>query len=764
MTRTTFPLILLSLILATAGCAKNPQTNAANDSGTALQDIIIDQKSFDTLYATFNEEYMPEQRIPIQSLDQDAFKKLIQSGMNINVRNEKGQTLLMVATNPDVMKALIDAGIDVNAKDNNGWTALMNIAESTHCVEEDDEDTDCVDVLLASGANVNLVDNAGKSALMHTWELTKDCGPENYMDSRVYIKKLIKAGASVNEKDNDGKTPLMYAVYPESVQDLITAGADVNAKDKDGMTPLMYAEFPESVQLLINAGADTNAKDNDGMTPFMYAFARQFWPCHDRYNGTAQLIDLFKDAGSDINAKDNQGLSLTDHIDSVCSKVQSEKQCKSKCPGEFDACKSECGLPIDTTKNECISKCRKERRSCDVKCEQLQNRLDRIIAQYDTYYGTEICDDDVLPEVSNLLEQQTAADVLDNKAFTFTVITDFDRKIKDDSIKVDIMVNAAGKSKPKYDLDCDSDGTYEFTGLTKPTSCSFNSGKTHRISIRGSIPAIKLCEGSKNRVISINNWGDIQWESMSEFASGCHELIKIPANAPNLSRVKDMSQMFHNADKFNQPIGNWDVSNVTNMSEMFDTAESFDQPIGTWNVSNVKDMSRMFFRATSFNQPIGNWNVSKVTNMKQMFTAANTFNQPIGNWDVSNVRDMSFMFSSTETFNQPLENWNVSKVRYITGMFNSAKRFDQPLDKWDISNVAEMGYMFYDAIAFSHYPESWVIPEGEVDYYFGCADELKAGGYMMFTGSKVSDLAEQKPLKTHPIKLQKGESRSCGSD
>ena len=57
--------------------------------------------------------------------------------------------------------------------------------------------------------------------------------------------------------------------------------------------------------------------------------------------------------------------------------------------------------------------------------------------------------------------------------------------------------------------------------------------------------------------------------------------------------------------------------------------------IEDWNVSNVVDMSELFRNMSKFNEPIGNWNVSKVTNMSYMFCEANEFNQPIGNWNVS---------------------------------------------------------------------------------------------------------------------------------
>ena len=423
MSRLTLTLIFLSFILVVTGCCKKPQMSpvesfdtpeqGAIQNNNATQNTVNEQKTFDALYATFNAEYLPEKRIPVFRFDQDAFKKLIQSGMDVNARNEQGQTLLMLIGDNDIMKALIEAGIDVNAKDNNGWTALMNIAESTHCVEDleegGEEEEDCLDILLAAGVDVNLKDNDGKTALMHIWDLPRDCGPENYMDSRVYIKRIIKANANVNEKDTNGNTPLMYAVYPESVKALIAAGADVNAKNKDGMTPLMYAEFPESVQALIDAGADVNARDNNGMTAFMYAFARQYLPCRDEMDAPQKVFQIFKRAGADLNAKDNQGKSLFDHVVDVCSKSQSEKNCRSKCSNDLDVCKAECGHTAAGHDKTCISECKKVWLNvCNVKCEQLQNGVDRIIAQYDYFPYNGICnDEEQLTEIKKLISDET---------------------------------------------------------------------------------------------------------------------------------------------------------------------------------------------------------------------------------------------------------------------------------------------------------------------------------------------------------------------
>jgi len=125
------------------------------------------------------------------------------------------------------------------------------------------------------------------------------------------------------------------------------------------------------------------------------------------------------------------------------------------------------------------------------------------------------------------------------------------------------------------------------------------------------------------------------------------------------SGITDMSELFLQAESFNQPIGSWDVSTVTNMAFMFFDAVSFNQTIENWDVSNVMDMVAMF-DGSQFNQSIGEWDVSNVTEMQWMFRLSQ-FNQPIGAWDVSNVTNMFQMFTNS-SFNQPINRWCVSQI------------------------------------------------------------------------------------------------------
>ena len=91
-------------------------------------------------------------------------------------------------------------------------------------------------------------------------------------------------------------------------------------------------------------------------------------------------------------------------------------------------------------------------------------------------------------------------------------------------------------------------------------------------------------------------------------------------------------------------ISGWDVSNV--MIEMFNNANRFNDDIGNWNTSNVTNMESMFRDAAVFNQDIGNWDVSNVTNMTRMFRGAPNFNQDLTRWCVTNITSEPELFTN----------------------------------------------------------------------------------------------------------------------
>ncbi|OEK04737.1 hypothetical protein BFP71_14920 [Roseivirga misakiensis] len=244
-----------------------------------------------------------------------------------------------------------------------------------------------------------------------------------------------------------------------------------------------------------------------------------------------------------------------------------------------------------------------------------------------------------------------------------------------------------------YEVDW-GDGTIE-KGLTGDAMHSYKKAGTYQVSIKGEFPSIYFnSAGDKEKLLSVDQWGDIQWKSMTRAFKGCSNLHVWAKDAPNLKHAEDVSGMFEMAISFNEPIAHWEMASVKNMSDMFKDASAFNQNINAWDVSNVQDMSGLFWQATAYNKPLFNWEVDNVQNMAYMFWGASSFNQNIGNWNVMRVKSMGAMFEGAQSFNKDISGWDVSQVDILTGMFMGAISFDQDLADWKVNNAQDVSNMF----------------------------------------------------------------------
>jgi len=289
-----------------------------------------------------------------------------------------------------------------------------------------------------------------------------------------------------------------------------------------------------------------------------------------------------------------------------------------------------------------------------------------------------------------------------------------------------------------YDIDCDSDGTPEASGVSGSYTCVYAQPGIYRITISGTFPTIRFYQGNNltdaSKVTEIIQWGSIIWKTMYGAFYKCDKMQLSAPDAPilyqvnsmrymfgfastlnadmdtwDVSMVKDLSFMFRDAASFNGRLSSWDTHNVLDMSYMFYRASSFDQPIGDWNTSRVQYMHNMFNSALLFNQPLQKWDTSRVLNMSGMFNNAQRFNQPIGGWDMAYVTDTAYMFNGAQSFDQDIGDWNMSRVTTMRSMFNSALAFNKSLAHWDTSRVTDMGYMFYNARSFDQDISGWIV-------------------------------------------------------
>ena len=224
----------------------------------------------------------------------------------------------------------------------------------------------------------------------------------------------------------------------------------------------------------------------------------------------------------------------------------------------------------------------------------------------------------------------------------------------------EIIISTEDSSGSLFTVDW-GDGNIEYDQTGNITHY-YNKIGVYTVKITGDFPRIYSYQRDPEKLLSVENWGDIKWTTMSYAFAGCSDLVVNASDAPDLSQVTDMTAMFSRAISFNQDIGHWDVSNVKWMTDLFNGATSFNQPLGDWNTSNVEMVASVFKEAASFNQDIGNWDVSKVKILSSVFDGAASFNQPLDDWNTSIATDMGRMFQNAISFDQNISDWDVSEV------------------------------------------------------------------------------------------------------
>jgi len=160
--------------------------------------------------------------------------KILDQGIDIEVRNQDGATALLIATHNNAVAAariLIDAGADVNA--------MNHIQDSPYLYAGAEGKLEILKMTLEHGADLSSINRYGGTALI-------PAAHHGHVDT---VRELLATAIDIDHVNNLGWTALIEAVilgdgktrYIEIVGLLLAAGANPAIADREGVSALDHA-------------------------------------------------------------------------------------------------------------------------------------------------------------------------------------------------------------------------------------------------------------------------------------------------------------------------------------------------------------------------------------------------------------------------------------------------------------------------------------------------------------------------------------------
>ena len=216
---------------------------------------------------------------------------LISAGANKTIEDVNGHSWIHYAVRGDctkeVLQSIIDLGADVNARNKKNCTALMLASKNGN--------VDAMNVLVGAGADQGIEDDNGCSWIHYHFD--GDCRKEVF-------ESMINLGACVNATNKKNTTPLMMASRKGNVDAMnvfLNAGADPAIEDANGYSWIHYAIFEgcskEVLQSVIDLGADVNVTSKQNCSALMLASKK----------GNEDAINVLLGAGADQANEDVNG-------------------------------------------------------------------------------------------------------------------------------------------------------------------------------------------------------------------------------------------------------------------------------------------------------------------------------------------------------------------------------------------------------------------------------------------------------------------------
>ncbi|KAF5723716.1 ankyrin repeat domain-containing protein [Fusarium mundagurra] len=279
-----------------------------SDDDESLENIDSDQQSEDgeligghgitraSMYSILDDE-----ELDLQTDDEDSANRDVEHGgedisgrvtvLNLEDKDDMRMTKIHQAVQAGdlgLVVSLVESNMDIDTRDENGQTALHYAAERSWI--------ECIDVLAKHGANFHIIDNCGFSPFL--WAVV--AGQENAM------AKLLIMDPDVLATSAGGKPALTWASslgWSEAAEMLLEYHDSMSvARPIQAILPLNEAaasgDFP-TVQLLLNYGEDPNHRDGDGWSAIHWAAEE----------GHLEIVQILLHYGADIHSVSSYGTS-----------------------------------------------------------------------------------------------------------------------------------------------------------------------------------------------------------------------------------------------------------------------------------------------------------------------------------------------------------------------------------------------------------------------------------------------------------------------
>ncbi|KAL2211233.1 ankyrin, partial [Sarocladium strictum] len=206
--------------------------------------------------------------------DEDILRMMADAGMDLNLRNGKGETILwrlaQFEKGLSLIKMFVRLGVDPKAVDNEGRTVL-------HAAVKRRRPAEWLNYLISVGVNVKGSSEVehGKTLIHELLQREDDCNADY---SAGIIALLVEAGLDPLAVNHKGQTAL-HVASPRSHLDLVLRShyfkeLNINQQDQEGFTPLLRAMSLRdeiAIYSLIQKGADPTLISNDGTSPLHLA-------------------------------------------------------------------------------------------------------------------------------------------------------------------------------------------------------------------------------------------------------------------------------------------------------------------------------------------------------------------------------------------------------------------------------------------------------------------------------------------------------------